>query len=340
MRPRPGILALALTGCTPTGEVDKAPPPFEDEDDDDVVDVGPITSISVPARPSLTLSWPGCEQTYPPPNERDSPFVWQSPEGEGDHPCRHGCTSTRKAPSSAAPGIDVALAADHGVRIAASTWHRHLPADGLAAEFVQWTSWCGTEIVLALHDRKNLRLVALDSATGNVVETIEQPIDRVDDDSFALQMHCREGRTAVHARGRTGAWSMHLPSAGHPAKAVPTRVPDEIWADIQARPHGTEHAGSERDESSTATRRYHRKGNELFAFDRDGLPLWHRTAVDAWIGCLQGGQLMGLVGCSRCPTRTAASRMVGESVVLESHSIRSSTDVFDADGTHLVHLSR
>ena len=340
MRPRPGLLALAFAGCTPTGEIEEAPPPIEDEDEDHV-DVEPITSISTPARPSLTLPWPACEQSYPPPNQRDWPFVWDSLDGaEGDHPCRHGCKSTRKAPRSTAVGTTVAIAADTGVLIAANTWHRRLPADGIVADVVQWTSWCGTEIVLALHDREKLRLVALDSATGSVVETIEQPIDRVDDDSFALQMHCREGRTAVHARGHAGAWSMLVPSPGLLGKAAPNRVPKEIWADIQARPWGTEHAGSERDESSTSARLYRRKGNELFAFDRDGQPLWHRTAVDAWIGCLQGGQLMGLVGCSRCPTRTAASRMIGDYVVLESNDVRSSTDVFDAEGTHLVHLSR
>lgn len=324
------MLALGLGGCAPTGVVEEAPPPEE------VVDVPAIPpqeyeDISHPLPP------PDCWQSYPPPQgEQHRPFVWESDRStDDDHPCRYGCKATVDAPTSTAPGIVVAIVDDGGVRITTSKWEVRLEAEGIAAKHVQWLSWCGPEIGLAIHDRKDLRMVAIDGATGKIVERIEQPIDPVagEDPDFALQMHCWDLHTAVHARGRAGAWSMSLPTHRIPIR----RVPDDVWADIVARPWGSEHEPNDPVERSTSTRRFYRRENQLFGFDLEGVPLWHRTSVDAWVGCLYGGP--NVIGCSRCGLPSYALRLVGEHAFLEHHYVRSSTDVFDGDGEHIVHLA-
>lgn len=334
MRLRAAILALGLAACTPTGEIDVQP-------EIDALENPPSVASVVHVETPTQLAWPGCTQEFPSPfGEQDEPFVWQTAYNEdANHACRYGCTARTASRTSAAPGIVVAILDDGSVRVATSAWEVRLQAEGILARHVQWTSWCGDEAALAIHDGRTLRLVAIGTASGEIVEDIELPIDTNGpngglDPAFAMQMHCRDRRTEVHARGHAGAWRTSLPSHGTPLQ----RVPDDVWAEIVAKPYGHEAREQEREEYTTATRRFHRKGHELFAFDRAGLPLWHRKTIHAKVGCLDEQQHWGLLGCSRCPTPMQGVTLVGEHVMLEDHDLRSSIDVFDEDGAHVVHL--
>lgn len=329
------ILVVLLAGaCAPTWEPAQGELGVADD------------TVVAPEGPSFPpILWPGCEQEAATLGGQHHPFVWDmSTVGGTDHPCRHGCTMTPAEPSGAAPGIEMTLLDGGEIAIRSlhpqARWERRLAGTGFAPDVVRWTSWCGDAITIAAHDRRFVRVVSLASATGDVLDEFERTlvIDGQPDPAFDVQLHCWDLRTAVHARGTQGAWTLDSPRSD-PAER-PRDVPAEVFDRLRAQPHAGGSPITRREVRRTRTRVHHRVGRELFALDHDGAPLWHREATAAWVGCLQGTQLMRLVGCSRCPTPSESLTTAGEYVFLEVYDLGSSTDVFDADGRHLAYISR
>lgn len=333
------VVASILCACAPAGRIDEPPP----EPADTLAELEPPVERCAAADPAIAPSvWPQCEQTSGH-GSSQHPFVWEWSLDLVDHPCRYGCTMTTAAPHARAPGVTTTLHddGDLGIRSAAPQmpWERRLRHTGFVPTRVRWTSWCGDTMVIAAHDERHVRLVALSSATGEVLDDFEEAIDGADAQPPALdvQLTCWDLRTAVHVHGRDAAWSIDMPRLD--PEALPRRVAPEVVAALHQSHRGERHVDSGREVLRTRTRAYHRVGSEVFALDASGTPLWHREASDDWVGCLQGAQLIGAVACSGCPTHSVHLSLVGESVAIHVHGMRGSTDVFDPNGVHLAYTA-
>jgi hypothetical protein len=329
------VAVLLACACAPTGE-----PAGEPVAEPDVVDEPPPVDVGTEDTRYLPRFWPGCNQTYGL-GSSQHPFVWdRSPPGvEFDHRCRFGCTMTTAEPATEAPGIDMRLLDDGQITIRSSTldarWERRLARDGFVPEIVRWTSWCGDELTVAAHDRRRVRVVSLSRTTGEVVDEFERTIaiGRRPDEAFDLQLHCWDLHTAVHALGTKDAWSIDMPR--HGATSTLRVVPAEVFERIRVRP-SHEQESVVREVHRTRTRIHHRVGDEVFALDRDGAPLWHRKATVAEIGCVDGTEQMFSAGCSFPTQGYEWLSTIGEYVFLDAHG---GTDVFDADGNHVAFVS-
>ncbi len=311
---------------------------------DEVPEAAPLRATS-PA-PSHRID---CEQSYGLQATSDHPFVWDQMESDNegaDHACRYGCRITPREDRASASRLTLSLQGTGELAIRSTRpeaiWTRMLAADKIVAPTqVRWTSWCGDAITIALHDLHHVRIVSLASATGDIVDDFTVPIGTVQtpDPSFTLQMHCWDRRTAVHARGDNGAWSIDVPRQ-HDEQ--PQRVPTEVFERLNADTYYDfdAEASPKREVRRTQTRKYQRVDDELFAYDLKGRRLWKQAAQDPLLGCLDKGQMLGLVGCSRCPDLRMSLTTVGEYAFIDSDYPRSSTHVFDRDGKHIVYIAR
>lgn len=329
--------------CAATGEPPDEDPKWRDEAHDDAGDETLSDADLARCRPTR---WPDCEQRVDTSGTIAHPFLWEHDVWpEQDHPCRFGCTLTAEQPKAFAPGMAMKLHDDGGISVYSNLpggrWSLVVPPEGLVPTVVRWTSWCGPNIVITAHDRRRVRVIALSSATGAIVDRYEQAIrpDRQVDEAFDVQMHCYEQFAAIHARGTTAAWSLDAPRPR--GAGIPRAVPAEIFARL-AQPPSTERPPAvEYEVERTTTRAYHRNGAQLFALDLDGRPLWHAVGGRGpyGIGCLTPAQTDGLVGWSRHSAPTQSLEVIGEHALLEVDHDMSATDVFDAAGQHLVHIS-
>lgn len=327
---RPMLAVLVGCACAPTGEPADAA----------IVDASAAVDAPVAAADEryLPTVWPDCAQDSSQ-GSQHHPFVWDRwPGAVEDHRCRFGCTATPAAPVSWAPGIGVWLLDDGEIQIRSSNpdarWDRGLARAGFDPEVVRWTSWCGDEMTIAAHDRRVVRVVSLSRRTGEIVDEFDRTIGSDDrpDDVFDVQLHCWDLHTAVHVRGAQEAWSIDVPR--HDAHRQPRIVPAEVFDRI-SEPRRHEEASVAREIQRTRTRVHHRVGRELFALDVSGAPLWHREASDADLGCLHGRERM-VGGSGGGAWRHEWLSTFGEYVFLD---VDGSTDVFDADGTHVAYVS-
>lgn len=344
---RRGLVALVVGACTPA--------------DDSIAEPGGAeastpTKESIAAyllSPAMQQHEPPCRQSFPSGlGIAETPWIWN---GVDDYNCRAGCSVGVTHSTWSSDGLTVSLL-DHGAWMVDSdeslgVWEREVDPGDFVPTQVRWTSWCGPvlPIVFAAHDARQLRLVVLERTTGEEIARAHEWLapDRSTLVGFDLQMYCTLDGVQLHAKSERGAWwssysSLDLDRLEHrelPDALARPGAPADDRVTLPHLPRGEERlpwAAPERERIDTADRRYDRVGTELFALAPNGDPLWHRDAELEPPGCRTWGD--SLMMCSRCPTPSQHLSLFEEWVVVRSYDIRSTLDVFDRDGVHLVHL--
>jgi hypothetical protein len=345
------LALLVLAGCTPTGEpTDEPTPPIEPDTRDLVL------------APELRLREASCGQEYPSGRGiTETPWIWDSTEAhDASNDCRLGCSIGAERTSWSFDGLTVSLLED-GDWVANSDerlgeWRTEVDGGDFVPTRVRWTTWCGPTrpVVFAAFDERRLVLVTLDRTTGELLGRVEEwhSDDRSDHPGIAAQMYCTEDGVQLHAKSDRGAWlssysTTSLERLEHrevPAALARAGMPADDhdgWVVLPHLPRGENRRDlfhlRDRERIDTPARRYDRVRFELFALDRAGDPLWHREAVHARPGCTTMHH--SLVACSRCPNPSQHLSIFEDWVVLASYDIRSTVDVFDAEGAHVIHIA-
>jgi hypothetical protein len=324
-------LICALLGCTPTGEASERdrPAPIDDEG-------APLWSEQ---------SDPPCAEVADRWNPPGTPWIWDNTESWQEPACRLGCSNDASHPTTTFDGITVTLrGGELSVAGAGPTaaWRVDIPSAGLVARRARWATWCRPRqqagIVLVAHDDRVYRVVEIDRDCGAITSTQEGVLspsgERVEE--FDFQMHCAGG-LRIHALADGVAWSSYWDDFLAPIEF--RELPEALRGSFAMleRPRANGAPSTPTQELRTATRRYFRRGKELYALDAAGEPLWHRVAEADALGCLPIPQL-GLVGCSRCPNPAEHLSLRGDYVVLATLDVRSTVDVYDANGDRIVHI--
>ncbi len=347
---RRGLVVLVIGACAPVGEaIEEEPPPS--------VPIAPS-----PARAALLFEREApCVQSYPSylGIER-TPWIWDS-DGAHDEgqTCRLGCSVGPTRSTWSFDGLTVSLLA-HGDWVVNSdellgVWQREIDPGEWIPRRVRWTTWCGPlrPVVFAAYDEHRLTLVTLDRQTGEELARVDERLDADGSPQVGIdvQMYCTVDGAQLHAKSERRAWwssysTDSLVRLEHrelpPALAWSGAPADDHdgWLVLPHLPRSENRGrfgGLDRERLDTSDRRYDRVGFELFALAPNGDPLWHRAAVTERPGCTDWSD--SLVGCSRCPTPSQHLARFEDWIVLRTYDIRSTLDVFDRDGTHLVHLA-
>jgi hypothetical protein len=352
---RRAFVLVVVGACTPVAEpiADAVPPS------------APVTETDRKAERTLRDEMGLCTQTYPPQwGAPPTPWIWDSTEAHDDPAspsCRLGCSIGPTRSSWSYDGLTVSLL-DHGDLAVNSderrgVWQKQIDLGDSKPSRVRWTTWCGPNqpLVLAAYDEQRLALVALDRTSGEELARAEEWLsdDRSPLAGLGMQMYCHVDGIQLHAKSDRGAWlssysSDTLERLEHrdvPAALADPGAPADDHDGWVALPHlpRDEYAGGPivdlgpHDRVDTSERRYRRVGYELFALDWRGDPLWHRVAVTERPGCTDWFD--SLVGCSRCPNPSQHLARFEDWIVLRTYDVRSTVDVFDAEGAHVIHIA-